>query len=606
MSDYKGFEEEAFDKSFNGDTLLRILSNLRPHWRSVLGFLIAISLVAFVEAAMTYINALIIDQGIIARDTERLSQLVLIYGLLVVVMAVGVFSFIFLAGRLGHQVTYELRKRMFDHLQRLSLSYYNRTPVGWIMSRITSDSERISELVSWGLLDITWAIVNITMALIFMVTINWQLTLIVAPLIPILVVLAAWFKGRILIEYRTTRKTNSRITGNYNEMIVGVRVIKALNREETSLEEFGQLTREMYGSSYRAAWYSALFLPTVQVISSVVVGAIILVGGLQISTTVGAGLTIGGLSAFIGYITFMLWPVQDIARVYASMQQAIASAERSFSLLDTAPEVVNRHGAIDPGTIRGEIVFDNVTFYYDPEQPVLANFNLRIQPGETIALVGHTGSGKSTIVNLLCRFYEPKAGVIRFGKHDYQDLTLDAIQSRIGVVLQTPHLFSGTIRENIAYGRLDASDDDVMQAARLTGAHDFIMHLENGYDEQVGEGGVLLSVGQKQLISLARAVISKPELFIMDEATSSVDTLTEHMLQRAMDQVMKDRTSVVIAHRLSTIKNADRIIVLEHGKIIEIGNHQELLRLRGNYHNLYTKQFRQEHEQAQQQAQLSA
>jgi ATP-binding cassette subfamily B protein len=293
----------------------------------------------------------------------------------------------------------------------------------------------------------------------------------------------------------------------------------------------------------------------------------------------------------------MLWPVQDMARVYAEMQHAIASAERVFSLIDAVPEVTDRPGALDPGTIRGDVEFDQVDFYYEEENPVLQDFSLRVRRGETIALVGPTGGGKSTIVNLLCRFYEPKRGVIRIGGQDYTELSLHAIQSRIGVVLQTPHLFSGAIRENIRYGRLDATDEEIEEAARLAGAHDFIVTLEKGYDEEVGEGGVLLSVGQKQLVSLARAILAQPEIFIMDEATSSVDTLTEALIQKGMEALMQDRTSFVIAHRLSTIKRADRILVIEDGRITEMGSHTELLRARGHYYRLYTKQFRHEMEQ---------
>lgn len=308
-------------------------------------------------------------------------------------------------------------------------------------------------------------------------------------------------------------------------------------------------------------------------------------------------MTIGGIQAFVSYLTFMLWPVQDIARVYAEMQHTIASAERVFSLIDAVPEVTDRPGAIDPGTIRGDIEFDHVDFYYEKDKPVLQDFTLHVKQGETIALVGPTGGGKSTIVNLLCRFYEPKGGVIRIGGRDYTELSLHAIQSRIGVVLQTPHLFSGTIRENIRYGRLDATDEEVEQAARLAGAHEFIMKLEKGYDEEVGEGGNLLSVGQKQLVSLARAILAQPEIFIMDEATSSVDTLTEMLIQKGMEQLMRGRTSFIIAHRLSTIKRADRILVIEDGRITEMGTHAELLRARGHYYRLYTKQFRRELEQ---------
>jgi ATP-binding cassette subfamily B protein len=333
----------------------------------------------------------------------------------------------------------------------------------------------------------------------------------------------------------------------------------------------------------------------VQIISAFAVGSVVWYGGLQAEI---GGITIGGIQAFVSYITFMMWPVQDMARVYAEMQHAIASAERVFSLIDAAPEVADRPGAVDPGTIQGDIVFDHVDFWYEEDNPVLQDFCLTVRRGETIALVGPTGGGKSTIVNLVCRFYEPKRGVIRFGGRDYTALSLHAIQSRVGVVLQTPHLFSGTIRENIRYGRLEASDEEIEEAARLAGAHDFIVTLDKGYDEDVGEGGGLLSVGQKQLVSLARAILAQPEIFIMDEATSSVDTLTEALIQRGMDELMKDRTSFVIAHRLSTIKRADRIVVIEDGRIAEMGAHAELLRQKGHYYRLYTKQFRHEREQA--------
>jgi ATP-binding cassette subfamily B protein len=290
----------------------------------------------------------------------------------------------------------------------------------------------------------------------------------------------------------------------------------------------------------------------------------------------------------------MIWPVQEMARVFAEMQQAVASGERIFSLLDTAPDIVDKPGAQEVPSLRGDIVFDQVQFYYETDKPVLRDFNLSVRQGETIALVGPTGGGKSTIVNLLCRFFEPRGGRIVIAGHDYTDLTQHALQSRIGMVLQTPHLFSGTIRENIRYGRLNATDEEIVAAAQLAGADEFITKLEKSYDEQVGEGGVLLSTGQKQLISLARAVLAKPDIFIMDEATASVDTLTEALIQQGMDTLMTECTSFVIAHRLSTIRNADRILVIEDGRIAEMGTHGELLALGGHYFRLYTQQFRQE------------
>jgi ATP-binding cassette subfamily B protein len=585
------FEEEEFSTQFNGQTLKRILAQTKPYRTWVIGFLVLIALVSFQDSFFTYISKLIIDEGIIAGDKERLIQLITLYASLIVVQAVAVFGFIFLAGILGERVRYDLRRQMFSHLQGLSLSYYSKTPVGWIMSRVTSDASRISELVTWGLIDSTWSTLNLITAVFFMLLINWKLALIVALMLPVLVIIAGEFKKRILVEFRRVRKQNSKLTGAYNENITGVRVVKALTREEKNLEEFDVMATSLYRSAYRAAWLSALFLPVVQIVGATTLGIIIWYGGWQIQT---GEMTIGGIQAFVSYLTFMLFPIQELARVYAEMQNSVASAERVFSLIDAEPEIVDRPNAIEVDTLKGDIEFEQVDFYYEPDKPVLTDFNLTVKQGETIALVGPTGGGKSTIVNLMCRFYEPKAGVIRSGGLDYTSLTLHAIQSRIGMVLQTPHLFSDTIRENIRYGRLNATDKEVEVAARLAHAHEFIAAMEHGYDEQVGEGGNLLSTGQKQLISLARAVLAQPDIFIMDEATSSVDTLTEALIQQGMANLMAGRTSFIIAHRLSTIKKADRILVIEDGRISEMGTHAELIQARGHYYSLYTKQFRQE------------
>ena len=587
------FTEEEYTTQFNGRTVLRILAQTKPHWPWVVGFVLMIALVAALNSYFTFLSKRIIDEGILGRDLATVYRLVTVYAGLIVVEAGAVFGFIYLCGILGERIQYDLRQKMFSHLQDLSFSYFDRTPVGWIMSRVTSDSSRVGELVSWGLLDITWGIVNIGTAMAFMLYINWRLALVVLGIVPALLLTAFLFKRKVLTEYRQVRRLNSRVTGAYAENISGVRVVKSLGREETNLTEFGELTGEMYRAGFRAAWLSALFLPMVQLIAAFAVGGIAWYGGLQAQL---GNVTIGGIQAFISYVTFMLWPIQEMARVYAEMQQAVASAERVFGLIDSVPEVADRPGSVDPGTIRGDLVFEGVDFYYDPQKPVLTNFTLRVKRGETIALVGPTGAGKTTVVNMICRFYEPRGGVIRIGGRDYTEYSMHAIQSRIGMVLQTPHLFSGTVRENIRYGDLAASDEDIERAANVAGAHDFIVTLERGYEEEVGEEGILLSVGQKQLISLARAVLAKPEIFILDEATSSVDTLTEALIQRGMEALMKGRTTFVIAHRLSTIQRADRIVVLEHGRIVETGNHADLIRAHGQYYHLYTSQFRQERE----------
>jgi ATP-binding cassette subfamily B protein len=588
------FEEEEFTTQFSGRTVMRIISLAKPHWPWLVGFIVTIALTSAIDSYFTYLGKQIIDEGILVSDRATLARIAIVYGILIFVQAANVFGFIYLAGILGERIQYDLRKKSFNHLQELSLAYYDRTPVGWIMSRVTSDSQRIAELVTWGLLDVTWAIFNIGTAVTFMLFINSRLTLIVLAILPVLLVVAAQFKRKILVEFRLVRKINSKITAAYNENITGVRVVKALRRERENLREFQELTSDMYQAGYRAAWLSALFLPLVQIISSLAIGGIIWYGGIQVNI---GGLTVGGIQAFISYIIFMLWPVQDLARVYAEMQHAIASAERVFSLIDSVPEVRDRPGAIDPGSISGDIMFKDVSFHYEADSPVLENFNLNVRRGETIALVGPTGGGKSTIVNLLCRFYEPKRGRVSIGQNDYTALSLHAIQSRIGMVLQTPHLFSGTIRENIRYGQLEALDEEIEKAAMIAGAHGFIVELEQGYDTQVGEGGILLSVGEKQLISLTRAVLADPEIFIMDEATSSVDTITEDRIQRGMNALIGNRTSFIIAHRLSTIKRADRIILIEDGKIAEMGTHADLLQARGQYYRLYTQQFRRQLEQ---------
>jgi ATP-binding cassette subfamily B protein len=582
-------EEEEYTSQLTGAVFRRILGLIRPHWKWALGFVITIALTSATDAYFTYLNKQFVDQGINMRDTAALVRLATIYGSIILFQAVTVFLFVYLAGVLGERIQYDLRKMMFNHLQELSLSYYAQNAVGRLIARVTSDTGRVSELMTWGVVDSTWAVMNIGTSLVFMAIINWRLALIVAAVIPIMVVIGIQLRRKILVEFRESRRANSKITGAYNESIQGVRVVKALGREDENLREFQDLTQNMYRASYRAAWLSALFLPAVQIIAAAALGAIVWYGGLQSDLGL---ITIGGINAFVSYLTFMMWPVQDLARVYAEMQHSIASAERIFRLVDTPAEVHDRADARPIETLLQDLEFDHVDFYYEDRKPVLTDFSLRVSPGEMIALVGPTGGGKSTIVNLLCRFYEPAAGSIRIGGHDYRDFTLASIHSRIGIVLQTPHLFSGTVRENIRYGRLEASDGEVEEAAKIAGAHDFIVTLSKGYEENVGEGGNLLSVGQKQLISLARAVLARPELFVMDEATSSVDTLTEALIQRGMEALMRGRTTFIIAHRLSTIRRANRILVIENGRIAEQGTHAELLRQRGHYFRLYTQQYR--------------
>jgi len=567
----------------------RLLKLLKKYWLLILFGIAAIAFVSWLDAYFTVLNKQIIDEGIVTKNVNFMIKLFRNYSLIVLAQLAGFFVMMYSVGLLGEKLRYDLRGKLFNHLQKLSLSYFSKTPLGWIMSRVTSDTEKMADLLTWGIIDTIWALTNIGFATFYMIRLNSQLALIVILSLPIMIFISFKFRVRIYYHFRRSRKANSKMTAALNENITGVRVVKALLREDKNLKNFKVLSTDMFRESYRAGLISSIYLPTIQTISAISLVLVLWRGGNMVGNT---QLSVGTLQAFITYIMLILWPIQDLARVYAEMQNAVASSERVFSLLETKPEIVDRSETTPITSLVGEVEFENVSFHYETDEPVIRNLSFKIPQGQKVALVGTTGGGKTTIVNLLCRFYEPSEGTIRIAGQDYLNYSLEDIQSRIGVVLQIPHLFSGSIRDNLRYGRLDASDEEIEEAAKLAGAHDFITKFEKGYDSDVGEGGNQLSVGQKQLISIARALLADPDIFIMDEATSSVDTLTESLIQKGMHELMSGRTSFIIAHRLSTIKNADQIFVIEEGQIAENGNHQELIRRRGLYYNLYTKQFR--------------
>ncbi len=584
------FEEETFKGKINKKIILRLIGLVKNNSILLGCFLFFIILTAFLESFNTYILKIIIDEGIINSNKEILFNNLLLFGIVIILMAGTVFCFIYSAGILAEKIQYNLRKKLFNHLQELSFSYFDKTPIGWIMSRLNTDCSSIANLITWMLLDFFWAAAMIITSAAFMFLINAKLALIILAAFPVMISISMKFKKYMIKEYRKIKKINSKIAGSLNENITGVRVVKALAREGRNLKEFSILTNSMYDASYKVSVLSALFLPGIQLVSAFALGAILWFGGIEVQS---GFITIGGIKAFVTYVIMMLWPVQDLARVYADMQDSVASAERVFSLLDKKPEIMDKENCIDLKEILKSIEFKNVSFYYEKENSVLENFTLKVKHGETIALVGPTGGGKSTIVNLLARFYEPKEGAIFIDGRDYKEYSLKSLQSRLGVVLQTSHLFSGTIKENILYGNLSASDKDIIRAAKMSHAHEFIKELDNQYDEKVGEDGVLLSIGQKQLISITRAMLVKADIVIMDEATSSIDTITESLIQKGMEELMKKTSSFIIAHRLSTIKKADRIIVIENGRISEEGNHKELIKNKGHYYKLYTRQFKE-------------
>ena len=599
------FEEQEFNTD-HLDTKLwsRVLKHFFVYKKDLTIIFISMVLTAGVDIAFPLLNRFAIDFFVLKNgDLNQLWPFGLGYGLLILIQVFVVYFFIKYTGKVEMQFAYDIRKQAFKKLQELSFSYYDKTPQGWIMARMTSDIGRLADIVSWSIIDLIWGSTLIIGVSIVMLVVNWKLALLVLVVVPFLAYISVIFQKKILQRYRLTRKINSKITAAYSEGILGAKTTKTMGLEDQQSSEFRELTDSMKSESVKAAILSAAFMPIVMALGAFSSSMLIWLGGQQV--LVGT-IAFGTLVLFTQYATQFFEPLRQIARLLAEFQMAQASAERVLSLLNAEVDLVDREDVIAQyGTIlepkpeayekvKGDVEFEHVDFYYKKEEPVLVDFNLSVKAGQTIALVGETGSGKSTIVNLICRFYEPKQGVIRIDGVDTKDRSMGWLHSNLGYVLQAPHLFSGTIKENIRYGNLNASDEAIIEAAKRVSAHEFIMNMENGYDTEVGEGGGRLSTGQKQLISFARAILANPSIFILDEASSSIDTETEQIIQSAIESVLQDKTTFIIAHRLSTIVNADRILLIDKGEIVEDGTHSQLMHLKGRYYRLYTNQFNED------------
>ncbi len=581
--------------------VIRLLKYSMRYRKNLYLFIFFVMLVAGIEALypivwMNFLDKIIVPgienhNGGNPFDNSGLIKFFGIYMLLALCLATFVHFFIKNCGKIQENVMFDIRQDIFKKFQELSFSYYDKSAVGWLLTRITSDTIKVTELISWNFIEVVWGTFMIIFCLTAMFIYNWKLALIVAVTIPVLVLVSTKIREMILKYSRESRMYNSIITAAYNEHINGVEVNKSLVQEEIASREFEVLSQKMKVASYKSSYYNAMFLPLVIFIGSIAAALIIYYGGFMVLTPE-SGVTVGILAAFFGYATLIYEPITDLSRFYSQAQSCMSAGERIFTLLDTKPEILDRKDAKSFERIHGDIEFENVTFYYEKDKPVLENIDLKIKAGQSVALVGETGGGKSTFINLICRFYEPKGGAIKIDGIDYMDMTVESLRSQLGVVLQTPHLFSGTIRENIQYGRELASEAEIIEALRLAGGEEFIEQL----NEEVGEAGENLSLGEKQLISFARAILANPRIFIMDEATSSVDTLTEAKIQNGIHGIMEGRTSLIIAHRLSTIKNCDRILVVKKGKIVEDGTHKDLMKKKGYYYQLYTKQLRDEKE----------
>ena len=527
-----------------------------------------------------------------------------IYLVISLLYCIIIYLFIRKAGKVEAEVSKDIRREAYCHLQELSLSYYDKNASGWIMARLTSDSRKLAEIISWGIVDISWGIATMSGILIILYIVYAPLAIIVTVLTPILLGVCLLFRRRILMAYRDVRNTNSKITGAFNEGILGSKTTKTLVLEEKKNSEFIDLSVDMRKKSIKAVIRSAILWPTVLVIGYIGVGLTLGFGSAFSLGLIGeVVLSLSTLYLFINYTTLFFDPVIQITSVIADLQQAQASAERIIGLIETksdiedSNEVITKYGTLfEPKhenwePLIGDIEFKNVSFHYKEKDNVLSDFNLKVKAGTSVALVGHTGSGKSTIVNLLCRFYEPTEGTILIDDKDYKERSIGWLHENIGYVLQTPYLFDTTIADNVRYGKMDATMEEVKRACEIVNANDFIDKLDKGYDTVVGENGAKLSVGERQLISFARAIINDPKILVLDEATSSIDTKTEVIIKAATDKLLQGRTSFIVAHRLSTIINSDLILVIDGGKIVESGTHQELLLKKGRYFELYKNQF---------------
>ena len=576
-------DEQDYTKSFRLSIWKSMIPFLRPYRKTLITVILLNLFSAGIDIALPLFQSYAINNYIKMRTTEGIAFFIALYVLVVVVQTVFVIMFTRRSMRIEMLLGRDMKRACFIHLQTLGFSYYNTTPVGYILARIMSDTNRIASMIAWGLIDMMWAIMYVVGVFIAMLILNPSLALIIMLIVPAIVLLTIYFQKRILHWNRKVRKINSKITSAYNEGITGAKTSKTLTIEENNLRDFKEITSEMRHAGIRAARLSAIYIPLVLLLSSGATAIVLARGGDMVIQNV---MLLGTLSAFTSYAVGIFEPIQQIARTFAEIISMQANIERVDGLLQQkpsivdTPEVVNKYGDMftpkkeNWEKLEGDIEFEDVSFKYpDGHEYVLEHFNLKVPRGSTVAIVGETGAGKSTLVNLACRFFEPTKGRILIDGRDYRERSQLWLHSNIGYVLQNPHLFSGTVMENIRYGRLDATDEEVYAAAKAVSADLVVEKLEHGYASSVGEGGDRLSTGEKQLISFARAVLADPRIFVLDEATSSIDTQTEKLIQDAISHLLKDRTSFLIAHRLSTIRQADMILVVRDGRIVEKGTH---------------------------------
>ena len=564
----------------------RLIEYLRPYKKWIVAVTIAVIVTSITGIASPYIlGREIIAKYILRRDLRGLQWIILVFIGIQVANWIANTIRTYGMGKIGQSLLLRMRSDLFSHLQELSFSFYDESDSGDLISRVTNDTDAIGEAFTSGLIQVVSDILNLLMIVIVMFSINVQLSLASMIVVPLMIIAAALFNSKFRAAYQMQRTKISSVTSKLQESISGIREIQSFTREGDFIEEFKRTNLENLQANLQATKVWGLFFPTIQLIEAAGMGVVILYGGwLAFNGMLGPiEDAVGTLITFIMYVGMFFGPIFDLTNFYNTIQSAFAAAERIFEILDVKPEIRDCEDAVEIPPIKGEIEFRNVTFEYKPGKPVLRNVSFHIKPKETVALVGPTGAGKSTIIKLICRFYEPKSGQILIDGYDIRKVKMKSLRRQIGIVPQETILFSGTIMDNIRYGRIDASDEEVIAAAKIVGAHEFIERLPKGYDTRIGEGGAGLSVGQKQLIAFARALIRNPAILIMDEATSSIDPYTDLLIRKAMKALLKDRT----------VRDADRILVIDDGRIVEEGTHEELIEKGGLYSHLYEMQFKE-------------
>lgn len=584
--------EEQLDKGYDPKVASGLMMFVKPYYGQTLFALLLMVIVTAASVSGPYFVKLAIDDGITAKDPIALRNITVTF-LLVSIIQLGLnYWRVRIMARVGQHVLYDVRTAMFAHLQKLSLSFYNRYSVGRVITRVINDVGTLREFITWAVLAIVRNVLGILGTLVAMIALNFQLSLLTFIVLPIMVWATIAFRKVARQNYRKVRAAVSWGNSVLAENVNGVRVVQAFSRQQHNYNTFsGYVNRYYLETSLDAVRVASLFTPVIDLLGAVATALVVYVGGTAV---LGDSITAGVLIAFVLYIDRFFEPIRDLSRRFDTLQSTMAGGERILELLHTPIDVRDEEDAKEMESITGAVRFDNVSFHYsDDPALVLDSIQLDVKPGETVALVGETGAGKTTIVKLLARFHDPTSGGVLIDDVDLRTVTQSSLRRQMGMVLQDPFLFNGTVKENILFGRLGATDEEVTAAATAVGAHDFIVNLKNSYDTSVEEGGLTLSVGQRQLISFARALLANPRILILDEATSSVDTQTEHIIQTALATLLKGHTSFVIAHRLSTITNADKIVVIDGGKIVEQGKHVELLAQQGRYYELYKTGFQE-------------